>query len=85
MQRNFEIGIEVGKKNFDAINRKPKRWKSRFIPKWIQDNLYVSHYFTELDDGSIKLFIIQFPLLKGEKAHFIEYICEKSPIIFSST
>jgi hypothetical protein len=84
MNNIFNNGIELGRKHYAHLQKKGKRWKSRNIPKWMLDSIFVPYYITELD-GNRHLYIIQMPIVEGEKAHYLLFASEGSSVVLNST
>jgi len=84
MSKTFQTGMELGIKHYARLQKQSERWKSRNIPKWMLDNLFVPYYFTE-SDGKRHLYIIQMPITTEEKAHYILFASEGSTVVLDST
>ena len=85
MKVKFETGILLGMRHHAELKKKGSRWQSRNIPKWMLDYLFVPYYQTELD-GLEHLYVIQMPIAKNEKAHYILFASrERSTIVSDST
>lgn len=73
MNIQFELGKELGRKHFNHIITKSHRWKNRNIPVSIREYLMVPYYITENNSGISELYIIQQPVGKDDKVHFIRF------------
>jgi hypothetical protein len=70
MEKQFAVGIELGRKHLSAILMRGTKWQNRHIPIYIRENLLRPFYITER--GPIEeLHIIQMPVLEGEKVRFL--------------
>lgn len=69
MIEQLNLGKELGKKHFAQINAMSPRWRSRFVPAYIREHLYVPYYLTEDGDEQV-LYVIQYPL-QGERVSFL--------------
>lgn len=72
MEEQFKMGKELGKKHFAQIDVMSSRWKSRCVPAYIREHLYVPYYLTEEGSEQV-LYVIQFPLT-GEKVSFLPLV-----------
>lgn len=72
MNETFNLGKELGRKHFATIAAKGGRWKSRFIPAWIRDFMFVPYYIVE-QEGVAELHVIHLPLGNGGRVHFTVY------------
>ena len=70
MEKQFAVGIELGRKHLSAILKRGTKWQNRHIPIYIRENLLRPFYITER--GPIEeLHVIQMPVLEGEKVRFL--------------
>lgn len=72
MKEIFKKGIALGRKNFAKIAAKSDRWKSRHVPIFIRESLFVPYYISESGEFA-ELHIIQLPVDNSEKVHFIQF------------
>lgn len=70
MENQFAVGIELGRKHLSAIMQRGSKWQNRHIPIYIRENLLRPFFITE--SGKFEeLYIIQMPILEGEKVRFL--------------
>lgn len=70
MENQFDAGIELGRKHLSAIMQRGSKWQNRHIPIYIRENLLRPFFITE--SGKLEeLYIIQMPILEGEKVRFL--------------
>ena len=85
MKDNFQIGMNLGIKQFANFKKKGKRWHSRNTPKWILENLSFPYFITQSEETE-QLHILQMPTSSSEKVHFILFsIRERITAISNST
>ncbi|MBU1819922.1 MAG: hypothetical protein KKG00_00220 [Bacteroidetes bacterium] len=71
--KKLSEGKKAGENAYSRIVARGEKWKSRQIPIYIRQNLFVPWYLTAGADGEQKLFIIQYPEDKNGKVCFVEY------------
>lgn len=72
MDHLLETGQLIGRKHYAYIAGRSARWQARHVPAYIREHLMVPYYFAPgTAPGSLSLWVIQIPLVAGEKVHFL--------------
>ena len=73
MINKFKTGIELGRKHLAKIASMSDRWKNRNIPAYMRSYALLVPYYLVEEQGEYCLYVIQFPICKGDKVHFLKF------------
>lgn len=65
----FEDGIVIAKETYAQLDQRGNKWKTRNVPSYIREQLWLPYYITE-QNGEKQLYIIRPPSDVYNKVHF---------------
>ncbi|RRB12464.1 hypothetical protein [Larkinella knui] len=68
----FEGGIAFARAAFAQLDCRGTKWKTRNVPAYIREHLWMSHYLTE-KSGEQLLYVIRPPDELNPKVHFVRW------------
>lgn len=79
MNNSIYTILKEANENFEKINSKGNKFKSRQIPIYIRKNLMKPWYITPGENGKYCLHIIQCPYNEMGKVFFVKYTLDEFP------
>ncbi|KAB7728017.1 hypothetical protein F5984_19880 [Rudanella paleaurantiibacter] len=69
----FNEGMALGQALFVQLDRRGSKYRSRFVPAYIRQHLWLPWYLTRVGD-EMQLYIIQPPNEQHAKVHFVRWL-----------